>query len=147
MLFSLYYIVSILDWSCTHLKISWLHLRMSIAMVTAMNHVVKSTIQMKLSRTEAKMWFSGISSVNFWGSNINLFLYKSELGYLSTPSCTLPGFKPVSVGVFFNWRDIFTKQSVINADKLTSEISVHKALHWRLYHIWFQNKIELFKIL
>ena len=29
-----------------------------------------------------------------------------------------------------------------NADKLTSVISVHKALHWTLYHLWFQNKFE-----
>ena len=32
----------------------------------------------------------------------------------------------------------------INLDKLTSEIFVHKALHWALYHMWFQNTFELY---
>ena len=31
----------------------------------------------------------------------------------------------------------------INADRLTSEIFEHNALHWSLYHAWFQNTIEL----
>ena len=26
--------------------------------------------------------------------------------------------------------------------KLNAEISVHKALHWALYHVWFQNIVE-----
>ena len=45
------------------------------------------------------------------------------------------------------WREIFMKQSVNYADKLTSVISVHKALHWALfclYQMWFQNKSELY---
>ena len=29
-----------------------------------------------------------------------------------------------------------------NADKSTSVIFVHKALHLALYHLWFQNKFE-----
>ena len=26
----------------------------------------------------------------------------------------------------------------------TSVIFVHKTLHWALYHMWFQNKVELY---
>ena len=37
----------------------------------------------------------------------------------------------------WNLRDVFMKPSVI---------SVHKALHWVLYHVWFQNKSELYNI-
>ena len=29
-------------------------------------------------------------------------------------------------------------------DKLTYVIFVYKALHWALYHVWFQNKSELY---
>ena len=45
------------------------------------------------------------------------------------------------------WSRIIMKQSdrqMWNADKLTSVISAHKALHWTLYHVWFQNKSELY---
>ena len=31
----------------------------------------------------------------------------------------------------------------IYTDKFTSEIFVHRALHWALYHMWFQNAFEL----
>ena len=30
------------------------------------------------------------------------------------------------------------------ADKLTSEIFVHKSLRWALYHVWLQNLAELY---
>ena len=33
---------------------------------------------------------------------------------------------------------------LINADKLISEIFVHEALHWALYHMWFQKTFELY---
>ena len=42
-----------------------------------------------------------------------------------------------------DWREMFMKQSVNNADKLTFVIFVHKALHWALYHVWFESKVEL----
>ena len=29
-----------------------------------------------------------------------------------------------------------------NADKLTAEIFVHKAHHWALYNVWFQNMFD-----
>ena len=32
----------------------------------------------------------------------------------------------------------------INADNLTSEIFVHKALRWARYYVWFQNSSELY---
>ena len=31
------------------------------------------------------------------------------------------------------------------ANKLTSWISVYKAPHWAFYHVWFQNKSELYE--
>ena len=34
-------------------------------------------------------------------------------------------------------------QKLIYADKLTSEISVHKALHRALYHWFLENKVDL----
>ena len=43
-----------------------------------------------------------------------------------------------------DWREIFIEQSVNNADKLTFEIFLQKAPHWALYHVWFQNMIELY---
>ena len=33
----------------------------------------------------------------------------------------------------------------ITTDKLTSKFFVHTALHWTLYHVWFQNIAELYR--
>ena len=41
-------------------------------------------------------------------------------------------------------REIFMKQSVKYVDKLSFEIFVHKTLYWALYHVWFQNIVELY---
>ena len=39
----------------------------------------------------------------------------------------------------------FTKHPVDNIEKLSSAIFVYKAHQWALYHIWFENKSELYK--
>ena len=44
------------------------------------------------------------------------------------------------------FTDCFMKISLQPSEQiqLTSAISVHKALHWALYHVWFQNTFELY---
>ena len=37
-------------------------------------------------------------------------------------------------------------QPVNNADNSTSEIVVYKVLHWALYHVWFQNTVQLYQL-
>ena len=41
-------------------------------------------------------------------------------------------------------RDLHETVMSINADKLTSEAFVYKALHWALYHLSFQNIFVLY---
>ena len=60
----------------------------------------------------------------------------------------------LSIFVYGLFREVFTslisttlikwKLHETNTERLTSVIFVHKAHHWTLYHMWFQNKSELY---
>ena len=95
-------------------------------------------------------WFTLILSISYYNNhecvkskyNVNPRIHTEISCQNFTPE------DPDLWGPHEKWREIFTKQPVdkYKINKLTSVIFAYKAHHWALYHVWFQNKSELYEV-
>ena len=73
---------------------------------------------------------------NITGVNLSVFVYRLFNEY----------FSPIVENLFRRLeRNLLETVCKQNTDKITFVILVYKALHWALYHVWFQNRPELYE--